>query len=177
MTDSELQQKRLIAAAIDIAVAVAISLVFVVMVWVFTLVGTRTSSVAMSYVVRVLGFVGALLGLGYVLARDVVAGGSSIGKKTQGLRVVTTSGAPAGLMESAKRNAFFAIGSLLGVLSATLGLVPCLGDVVNCLLTPLKVIGFLVALAVAVIEIVKIVQDPEGIRLGDGFAGTRVVRG
>lgn len=177
MTDSELQQKRLIAAAIDIAVAVAISLAFVVAVWVFAFIGARTSSVAMGYVMRVLGFVGALLGLAYVLARDVVAGGSSIGKKTQGLKVVTTSGAPAGLMDSAKRNAFFAIGSLLGVLSATLGLVPCVGDVVNCLLTPLKIIGFLVALAVAVIEVVKIVQEPEGIRLGDGFAGTRVVRG
>ena len=54
---------------------------------------------------------------------------------------------------------------------------PCLGDAVACLLAPLTWLGYLVGLAVAVIEIVKIVTDAEGVRIGDGLAGTRVVRG
>ncbi len=177
MTDSELQQKRLIAAAIDIAVAVAIGVVFAVGAAAFGFMAGRSGSVALGYVMRVLGVLGALVGLGYILARDVVAGGSSIGKKTQGLRVVTTSGAAAGAMESVKRNAPLAIGSVLGLLSALLQLVPCLGDAVACLLTPLTWLGYLVGLAVAVIEVVKIITDAEGVRLGDGLAGTRVVRG
>lgn len=177
MTDSELQQKRLIAAAIDIAVAVAIGVVFAVGAAAFGFMAGRSGSVALGYVMRVLGVLGALLGLGYVLARDVVAGGNSIGKKTQGLRVVTTTGSAAGALESVKRNAPLAIGSVLGLLSALLQLVPCLGDAVACLLTPLTWLGYLVGLAVAVIEVVKIVTDPEGVRLGDGLAGTRVVRG
>ena len=177
MTDSELQQKRLIAAAIDIAIAVGIMVVFWVGAFVFVLLaGSNSGSGVLPYVGRVLGFLGALLSLGYILGRDVLAGGNSIGKKTQGIRVVTTGGAPITFVDSAKRNAFFAIGSILGLVSATLGLIPCLGDAVNCLLLPLRLIGLVVGLVVAVIEIVKITQDPEGIRLGDSFAGTRVVR-
>jgi uncharacterized RDD family membrane protein YckC len=176
MTDSELQQKRFIAAVIDIVVAFAIAVVFVVLSWILGMVAIRSESMAFGYLPRVLGFAGSLVSLGYVLARDIIGGGTSIGKKTQGLRVVTTAGAPIGFMDSAKRNAIFALGSALGVLSATLGLVPCIGDVVRCLLTPLLLLGMLASLVAAVVEIIKISQDPEGVRLGDAFAGTRVVR-
>jgi hypothetical protein len=48
--------------------------------------------------------------------------------------------------------------------------------VASCLLFPLVLLGCLVGLVAAVVEVVKIVQDPAGIRFGDGFAGTRVVR-
>lgn len=176
MTDSDLQKKRFIAAVIDIVVAIAIGTVFGILSWIMAIVAARSGSSAMHYLPRLLGFVGAAIGLGYVLARDIIGGGTSIGKKTQGLRVVTTIGEPFGIMDSAKRNAIFAIGSTLSMLSATLGLVPCIGDAVNCLLIPLQILGGLVGLAMAVIELVKIAQDPEGVRLGDGFAGTRVVR-
>lgn len=176
MTDSDLQKKRFIAAVIDIVVAIAIWGVFVVVATIVGFAAARSESTVMHYVPRVLNFLGAVIGLGYVLARDVIGGGTSIGKKTQGLRVVTTIGEPFGIMDSAKRNAIFAIGSTLSMLSATLGLIPCIGDAVNCLLMPLQILGGLVGLAMAVIELVKIAQDPEGVRLGDGFAGTRVVR-
>ena len=135
---------------------------------------TRGSSVG-GFVPRIIGFVGSLVMLGYVLGRDALAGGRSFGKQIQGIRVVT-GGQPIGVMESVKRNALFAIGSALGTLSATLHLVPCLGDAVACLLIPLQILGAFVTLAVAVIEIIKITQDPEGVRLGDQFANTRVVR-
>jgi len=176
MTDSELQQKRFIAAIIDIVVAIAIAVVFGVLSWILSFVAIRSESMALGYLPRVLGFLGAAVSLGYVLGRDIVAGGSSIGKKTQGLRVVTTAGAPIGFMDSAKRNAIFAIGSAFGLLSATLGLVPCIGDAVRCLLLPLWLLGVLAGVVAAVVEIVKISQDPEGVRFGDAFADTRVVR-
>jgi uncharacterized RDD family membrane protein YckC len=179
MTDSELQQKRLIAALIDIAIAVGITVVFVIGSFAVVMIAGHSGGEGigvMGYVGRILGFLGSVLNLGFVLGRDVLAGGNSIGKKTQGIRVVTTAGAGIGFVDSAKRNAFFAIGSLLGLVSSTLRLIPCLGDVVACLLTPLFWIGCVLSLVVAVIEVVKITQDPAGIRLGDNFAGTRVVR-
>jgi hypothetical protein len=139
---------------------------------------TRASSGSMAgvYLPRIVGFVGALVSLGYILGRDVVAGDRSIGKKLQDLRVVTVTGTPIGFMESARRNAIFAIGSALSVLSATLQLVPCLGDAVSCLLMPVWILGALISLGAAVYELLQITQDPNGIRYGDKMAQTRVMR-
>jgi uncharacterized RDD family membrane protein YckC len=178
MTDRDLQQKRIIAGLIDIGIAVAISLAFMVVSLVLGVgLGSATDSSAVSnYVPRVLGFLGSLISLGYILGRDVVAGDRSIGKKIQNLRVVTTSGAPITFMDSARRNGIFAIGAALGFLSATLQLIPCLGDAVACMLMPLTLLGMVVAVGAAIYEIVQITQQPEGIRFGDKTAGTRVVR-
>jgi uncharacterized RDD family membrane protein YckC len=181
MTDSQLQQKRLIAAAIDIGISIVISCVFWAVALVLGFVLTRASGgggggrVALLYVPRVLGFLGAAIGLGYVLGRDLLGGGRSLGKKLQNIRVVTASGAPIGAVDSIKRNAIFAIGSAFGMLSATLQLVPCLGDVVACVILPLAWLGYVVSLVAVIVELVKITQDPAGIRLGDQFAATRVV--
>ena len=178
MTDRELQQKRIIAALIDIGIAIAISLAFMIMSLVLGVgLGSATdSSVVSSYVPRVLGFLGALLSLGYILGRDVVAGDRSMGKKIQDIRVVTTTGAPIDFMTSARRNGIFAIGAALGLLSATFGLIPCLGDLVNCMLMPLQLLGIVVAVGAAIYEMLQITQQPEGIRFGDKTAGTRVVK-
>jgi uncharacterized RDD family membrane protein YckC len=139
--------------------------------------GSATSSSAVSnYVPRILGFLGALISLGYILGRDVLAGDRSIGKKIQDIRVVTTTGAPIDFMTSARRNGIFAIGAALGVLSATLQLIPCLGDAVACMLMPLTLLGMLVAVGAAIYELLQITQQPEGIRFGDKTAGTRVIR-
>ena len=177
MTDRDLQQKRIVAGLIDIGIAVVISGIFFVISMVLTFamhkaVGGITSSVVSSIV----ALFGSLVGLAYVLGRDLVAGGRSLGKQIQGIRVLTAAGQPITAMDSARRNAPFAIGSALGVVSATLGLIPCLGALVNCLLWPLYILGFLASIGVAVFEIIKITQDPEGIRMGDQMAGTRVVR-
>lgn len=178
MTDRDLQQKRIIAGLIDIGVAIAISLAFMIVSLVLGVgLGSATDSSAVSsYVPRVLGFLGALISLGYILGRDVVAGDRSIGKKIQDIRVVTTTGAPIDYMTSARRNGIFAIGSALSVLSATLQLIPCLGDAVACMLMPLTLLGVVVSVGAAIYEILQITQQPEGIRFGDKTAGTRVVR-
>lgn len=181
MTDSQLQQKRIIAGLIDIAIAIAIGVGFAVVGAGVGLAGGMadagtTGAMAGSFVGRIVGFIGSLVGLGYILGRDVLFGGSSLGKKTQNIRVVTRAGGPITFNESARRNAIFAIGSALGLVSATLQLVPCLGDAVACMLLPLTILGGLVSLGAAVYEIIRITQDPEGIRYGDQLAGTKVIR-
>jgi hypothetical protein len=178
MTDRDLQQKRIVAAVIDIGIAFVIFIGLAIVSFAITFViarGSSDSTVA-HYITRVIGFLSSLLGLGYVLGRDVLGGDRSLGKKMQNIRIVTVSGAPVGFMDSVRRNAIFAIGSILGLLSATLQLVPCLGDAVACMLLPLQVLGGLVSLGAAIFELIKITSEPEGIRMGDQMAGTRVVR-
>ena len=174
MTDGDLQQKRIVAGLIDIAIAIAISLVFGVLSWVLT--AALGGDGVTGYLPRILTFIGAVVSLGYILGRDVVAGDRSIGKKVQNIRVVTAAGGPVTFNESARRNGIFAIGAALGLVSATLGLIPCLGDAVNCLLLPVMLLGLLVSVGAAIYEILQITQQPDGIRFGDKQAGTRVVR-
>jgi uncharacterized RDD family membrane protein YckC len=177
MTDSELQQKRLIAAAIDVAIAIAIGVAFGIATFAIGIVAGRSAGgMGGSIVVRIVGFLNAIVSLGYCLGRDILAGDRSLGKKIQNIRVVSSGGGAIGLMDSVNRNLIFGIGGILGLLSATLGLLPCLGDAVRCLLFPLLMLGFFVQIAVAIVEVVKIFQDPAGVRFGDQFAGTRVVR-
>jgi uncharacterized RDD family membrane protein YckC len=174
MTDQELQKKRLIAAAIDIAIAVAIGIAFAIAGVVLGFAIGRASHGAGMYAGRILGFLGAAVSLGYILSRDVLAGGRSFGKQTQNIRVVTTAGQPITITDSAKRNLIFGISGVFWLLSATLQLVPCLGDAVACLLLPLNLLAGLATLAAGIVEIVKITQEPEGVRLGDQWADTRV---
>jgi hypothetical protein len=178
MTDRGLQEKRYIAAGIDIAVFIAIGIVFAIVgaILGFVFTSATSSSMVGVYLPRVITFLGALVTLAYVLGRDLTAGDRSIGKALQNIRVVTVTGGPIGFMESAKRNGIFAIGAALGVISATLGLVPCLGDVVRCLLLPVLILGMFVGLAAAVYELIQITQRSDGVRYGDQIAGTRVVR-
>ena len=179
MQDAALQNKRLVAAGIDILAAIAIGLVFgiaaVVAGMVFGLAGGPSS--LGNYAPRFINLLGAVAGLAFILGRDVLIDGRSPGKKMQDLKVVTVGGAPVTFMESARRNAIFAIGSALAVVSALLHLLPCLGTAVACLLAPVFVLAMLAGLAAAIIEAIKIVTDPQGVRLGDQFANTRVVRG
>src|SRR5262245_47781261 len=176
MTDTALQQKRLIAAVIDIAVGMGIAVVvFVGSLVLGMLLGMASGSVA-AYAGRILNLVGSLAILAFILGRDVLMDGRSPGKKTQELKVVGASGGPVTLEESVRRNALFAVGSVLTVLSTGLQLFPCVGDAVACLLTPLLLLGGLAAFVAAIVEIVMIIQDPAGIRMGDKFARTRVVR-
>jgi RDD family protein len=176
MTDRELQQKRIVAAVIDIGIAFVIWGALAMLTFILTMAFGGGSSDSMGWVTRVLGLLNSVVGLGYVLGRDILGGDRSVGKKIQNIRVVTTTGAGISFMESARRNAIFAIGSVLGLLSAVLGLVPCLGDAVNCMLFPLYILGFVASVGAAIFEIIKITSDPEGVRLGDQMASTRVVR-
>lgn len=174
MTDQELQKKRLIAAAVDVAILVAIGFAVAIASAVLGFALGRASHGVEMYAGRILHFLGAAVVLGYILSRDALAGGRSFGKQTQNIRVVTTAGQPATFGDSVKRNLIFGISGFFWLLSATLQLVPCLGDVVACLLLPLNLLAGLATLAAGVVEIVKITQEPDGVRLGDQWADTRV---
>jgi uncharacterized RDD family membrane protein YckC len=174
MRDTALQQKRLLAAAIDIGVGLV--LLFALFI-VALVVGYAVSAIGHGgFFVRQLMALGmSMVGLVYLLGRDVLGGGRSLGKKSQDIRVITTSGQPITIVDSVKRNAIFAPGSILGVIIAVLGLIPCLGKIAGCLLFPLSVLAAVASVAAAVVEIIKITQDPNGVRFGDEWAGTRVV--
>src|SRR6185436_2863432 len=117
MTDTALQQKRLTAAAIDILACIGIGIAFWVLAIVTQVALGMASSTAASYAGRVFHLIGSLVMLGYILGRDVLLEGRSIGKKTQELKVVAASGGAVTLEQSARRNALFAIGSALVTLS------------------------------------------------------------
>ena len=86
MTDTELQQKRLIAAAIDAGIAIALAIVV-------GIVGAIVGHIAVMLGALV-GIAGQAVLLAYILLRDILSGDRSLGKKTQEIKVVTTSGAP-----------------------------------------------------------------------------------
>jgi uncharacterized RDD family membrane protein YckC len=101
-----------------------------------------------------------LLATGYVLFRDALFDGQSVGKKLLGIKVVTLQGGHrATVRESILRNFPLALGFLLPI-------VPIVGHL----------LGAGTALFVMGTEALAIVTDPRSRRLGDKLAGTIVVR-
>ena len=174
MTDFQLQQKRLIAAAVDGALLTAFAMLMGAVAGALNCAGAAGGDYLTSYGVPLLVVGLASASLLFVLGRDVIAGDRSVGKKLMGLRIVTLTGAPVGLLESVKRNALFAPPFALWVLSAFIELLP-LGSCVSCLLLPLHLLAGLAALVAVIWELIQIVQQPDGARVGDNMAGTRVV--
>lgn len=112
--------------------------------------------------------IGWLLGALYILLRDgfevSFMDTRSLGKRLMKLRPVRLDGKPMTLAWSLRRNWTLTLASATPVLL----LVPILG----WLLIPLlAVVGGLLSL----VEIVLVVTDPEGRRLGDRFADTKVI--
>ncbi|MDF1522270.1 MAG: RDD family protein [Trueperaceae bacterium] len=120
------------------------------------------------YAVGMVPVIGGLVGIAYVLARDGLEydfmDRRSIGKKIMKLRPVRLDGQPMDLRTSFMRNWPLTIGSLAQVL----WYVPIVGWV----LLPFVAIA---GLAVAILEVVRVLTDPEGRRWGDLLAGTKVV--
>ncbi len=114
--------------------------------------------------------IGGLIGAAYMLLRDALPVEAlefkSVGKKVMGLRV-QIEGNPDAKIDyaiSAKRNWMFALGPLYSVFR----IVPVIGWIVVFLLG-------LAALALGIVEIVKVFTDPKGKRIGDNIAGTIVL--
>jgi len=178
VTDQELQQKRLVAAAIDIGVFVGLVLVFVIVRIILSLVMRSVTDSVMAHLMLRSGIelVTALVTLGYILGRDVVLEGRSVGKKVMDIRVVTSAGKPIEFSDSMRRNAIFGVGSALSVIHGAIGMVPCFGTAIGCLMAPLLILAFIFGVAAVVVEIIKFVTDAAGQRFGDQWAGTKVVR-
>jgi uncharacterized RDD family membrane protein YckC len=106
--------------------------------------------------------VGGIVGAAYILLKDGLdfefMDKRSLGKKLMKLRPVRLDGAPMDINTSLMRNWPLAIGSVLSI-------IPILG----------WIIAVPVALIIGVIELVLVLTDPEGRRLGDKLAGTKVI--
>jgi uncharacterized RDD family membrane protein YckC len=113
-------------------------------------------------VVTVIPVVGALVGAAYLLVRDGLEFDfmkqRSIGKQVMKLRPVRLDGGPMDIVTSVKRNLPFAIGPVIMI-------IPILG----------WIIGPVIAMIIGVIEVVLVLTDAEGRRLGDKFADTKVI--
>lgn len=123
---------------------------------------------AVGFVLGLVPVLGGFAAAAYWLVRDgldvEVMDRRSLGKRVMGLRPVRLDGAPMDVATSARRNWMFAIGGAVSVLA----FIPIVGWL---LMVPVA----LVALALSLYEIYKVLTDDEGRRWGDRQAGTKVV--
>lgn len=107
--------------------------------------------IGLSMLPDILGFLSAS---GYILLRDGIFSGMSIGKRLAGIRVVSGSG-PTGFKDSLSRNFTFEIAYIL---------------------FHIPYLGWLLGPVVIVAESLTALGDENNCRVGDIIAGTRVVR-
>lgn len=112
----------------------------------------------MSAAVSLIPVIGAIISTVYLLIKDGLFEGQSVGKKLMKLQVVSLEGNKADFAVSAKRNVIFAIPSFIMI-------IPVLGWIVAPIL----------ALVILIIEVVKVLNEPKGRRLGDTWAGSQVI--
>jgi uncharacterized RDD family membrane protein YckC len=107
-------------------------------------------------------FVGGILGAAYILLKDGLdiefMDKRSLGKKVMKLRPIRLDGGTMDINTSIMRNWPLAVGSIISI-------IPILG----------WVFGPLAALVFGIIELVLVLTDPEGRRLGDKFGNTKVI--
>ena len=118
-------------------------------------------------VVGLVPIAGGIAATAYWLVRDGMdldfMDHRSIGKKVMKLQPVTLDGQPLDLATSVKRNWMFGLGGLTQFFAMTIvGLV---------LAIPLGLIAFVIG----IVEIVLVLTDAEGRRMGYKMAGTRVI--
>jgi uncharacterized RDD family membrane protein YckC len=123
---------------------------------------------AIAVVIGFIPLIGGLIGAAYWLLRDgfdfEFMSHRSLGKKVMKLRPVTLDGSPVDLVVSIKRNWMFALGGIVQMLM----FIPVIGWAL------IPVVG-VIALILAIIEIILVLTDPEGRRLGDKIANTKVI--
>ena len=119
-------------------------------------------------VVGLVPVIGGLASAAYWLVRDGLEfefmDRRSLGKRVMKLRPVTLDGSPMDIMTSVKRNWMFALGGVVQLLLW----IPFVGWL---FVIPVA----LVALAIGLIELVLVIVDPQGRRLGDKLANTKVI--
>ena len=123
---------------------------------------------ALCALVSMVPVLGGLVGAVYVAVRDGLdvefMKRRSIGKQVMKVRAVRLDGQPMDLATSVKRNVPF----MVGLIGLPFLVIPVLGWGIAMLLG-------LAQLVISIIEIVLVLTDPEGRRLGDRFAGTKVI--
>jgi uncharacterized protein involved in cysteine biosynthesis len=121
-----------------------------------------------AYVIGLVPIIGGIAGAAYFVCRDGLEvdfmDRRSLGKKIMKLRPVRLDGQPMDLETSARRNWMWGIGALISLLLY----IPILGWI----LIPVVAI---IAVAIGLYEVYKVITDDEGIRWGDQLANTKVV--
>lgn len=107
--------------------------------------------------IRLVPQVGYLAGVLYVAISDGLFDGRSLGKKVVRLRVVQpATGGPADFRASVLRNAVFALAVLIYAI---------------------PFFGLVIASVLIALEILLVIGNKDGLRLGDELAGTKVIEG
>jgi len=123
---------------------------------------------AIAVVIGFIPIIGGIISAAYWLLRDGMdfdfMKKRSLGKKVMKLRPVTLDGSPVDMVVSIKRNWMFALGGIVQLLM----FIPVIGWAL------IPVVG-VIALILAIIEIILVLTDPEGRRMGDKIAGTKVI--
>jgi len=123
---------------------------------------------AIAGAVGLIPVIGGVVGALYILLRDgfdfEFMQGRSVGKTLMKLRPVRLNGAKMDLGTSARRNWTVALGSL----ATFLLIVPLLGWL-------LYIPVLIAAVVIGIIEIVSVVNSPDGRRWGDKLADTKVI--
>jgi uncharacterized RDD family membrane protein YckC len=105
---------------------------------------------------------GGIIGAAYILLKDGLEfefmDKRSIGKKLMKLRPIRLDGGSVDITTSIARNWPLAIGSVLSI-------IPVLG----------ALIAIPIVIVISIVEFVLVLTDPEGRRLGDRLAGTKVI--
>jgi uncharacterized RDD family membrane protein YckC len=119
-------------------------------------------------VVGFIPIIGGIISAAYWLLRDGMdfefMKRRSLGKKVMKLRPVTLDGSPVDIAVSIKRNWMFAFGGIVQLLM----FIPVVGWAL------IPVVG-VIALILVIIEIILVLTDPEGRRMGDKIANTKVI--
>ena len=106
--DSELPLRRIVAFLIDRLVGLAPTFVFGVFFFVLLLGGEALE--ALAALMLGLGFLSFIFfNIGYMLLRDGLFDGRSLGKRVMGLKVMDSRGKPCGIGDSVLRNIIFFI--------------------------------------------------------------------
>jgi uncharacterized RDD family membrane protein YckC len=123
---------------------------------------------AIAFVIGFIPIIGGIISAAYWLLRDGMdfdfMKKRSLGKKVMKLRPVTLDDSPVDMVVSIKRNWMFAIWGLAQIFIYI--------PVVGWALIP---VVFVIAAILAIIEVILVLTDPEGRRMGDKIANTKVV--
>jgi uncharacterized RDD family membrane protein YckC len=123
---------------------------------------------ALAIVVSFIPVIGGIAGAAYWLVRDGLEfefmDRRSIGKKVMKLRPLRLDGAPMDIETSVRRNWMFGLGGIVSILL----FIPFIGWL---LMIPVG----LLALALGLFELFKVLTDEQGRRLGDSMARTKVI--
>lgn len=122
---------------------------------------------AIAFVIGFIPGIGSLIGAAYMVLRDGMEfdfmNHRSIGKHVMKLHLESVDGSPLDIATSLKRNWMFALAPLVPLLIIT---------IIGWVLVPFVLFA---ALALMVTELVLVLTNAEGRRLGDKIAGTKIL--